>query len=153
MDREVEDFIGLFEQVRTNVKESLRKMGDDGVNWSLGVDDTNTAAVLVTHMFGSQSLNVHEHLGDIPVKRDRDSEFTRPLQTVDELSQLVDRITDRTIEVLSNETSESLGRNVPGTGSGPSSTARRKLTTTLMHHSEHLGHLQLTEQLRQSAAI
>ena len=151
MDTEVEEFVDRLDAVKTVVRETIRQLGDEGVTWSPDIPDANSAAVLVTHMFGSEAATVHEYIGGIPVNRDRDSEFADPLTTAHDLLGLIDRVGARTRDVLSSETKESLGRQVPTRQPGVTKSARRSLMGVLMHETEHIGQMHLTEALRRAA--
>jgi hypothetical protein len=147
MDIEVQELIDRLNAVKSVVRETVELLGDDGVKWSPDIADTNSAAVLVTHMLGSEAATIHEYIGGIAVNRDRDSEFTNPLPTVHDLVGLIDRVGARSRDVLSRESSESLGRHVPTRDPGVSKSVRRSIIGVLMHETEHVGHMQLAEQL------
>ena len=134
--------------VKSGVREFISDIGDEGVTWSPDVPDTNSAAVLVTHMFGSEAEAIQEFVGGYTVDRDRDSEFASPLLTVQELLELIDRVGARTRDVLSRETREGLGRQIGTRQPGQMKTVRSSLIGVLTHQAEHVGHMQLTEQLR-----
>lgn len=75
MDTEVQELVTALDGVKSTVVEMVRQIGDDGIAWSPDIENTNSAAVLVTHMFGSEAATIHEYIGGTPVNRDRDSEF------------------------------------------------------------------------------
>ena len=119
MDTELQEFITLLDGVKSGVGEFISDIGDEGVRWSANVPDTNSAAVLVTHMFGSEAEAIQEFVGGYTVNRDRDLEFANPLSTVQELLELIYRVGARTRDVLSRETREGLGRPVGTRQPGP----------------------------------
>ena len=112
MDTEVREFIALLDGVKSGVRDFVRGIGDEGIAWSPDIPDTNSVAVLVTHMFGSETEVTQEFVGGITVSRDRESEFASPRSTVRELVDLIDRVGTRTRDVLSKETRATLGRQV-----------------------------------------
>ena len=63
---------------------------------------------------------------------------------------MIESVGQRTRESLAKETAESLKRIVSGSDANSATTAHRRLIGVLMHQAEHIGHLQLTEQLRQA---
>ena len=150
MDEQILEFDELLGQIKSDVKQVVAEIGDAGLTWTPDVPDTNSVAVLVTHMFGSEAASVHEQIGGNPVNRDRDSEFADPITTVDGLTNMIESVGQRTRETLAKETAESLKRVVPGSDANSATTAHRRLIGVLMHQAEHIGHLQLTEQLRQA---
>ena len=150
MDAEVQEFIALLDKAKSGVREIIQDIGDQGITWSPPIPEANSAAVLVTHMYGSEAQAIHEFIGGSPVGRNRDSEFAEPLSTVQELVDLIDRVGARTREVLSTETVQSLGRQLRTRDPAVMTTARSSLIGVLMHQAEHVGHMQLTEQLRRA---
>ena len=152
MDADVQEFSSLLDEVKSGVRAAIQEIGDQGINWSPPIPEANSAAVLVTHMFGSEAKTIHEYIGGTPVDRDRESEFAAPLSTVQELLGLIDRVGARTRDVVAKETTQSLGRQVRTVDPAVTRTVRRSLTRVLMHQAEHVGHMQLTEQLRRADA-
>jgi hypothetical protein len=150
MDAEVQEYFLLLDGVKSGVREMIQDIGDQGVIWSSGIPETNSIAVLVTHMFGSEAQAINEYIGGSPVNRDRESEFADPLSTVQELVDLINRVGAGTRDVLSKETTQSLGRKVRTRDPAVMKTARSSLIGVLMHQVEHVGHMQLTEQFRRA---
>lgn len=150
MDTEVQELVTALDGVKSTVIEMVRQIGDDGITWSPDVEDTNSAAVLATHMFGSEAATIHEYIGDTPVNRDRDSEFASPIASVDALVAMIERVGKRSRSALALETSQSLGRQVRTRDAAASKSVRDSLLGVLMHQAEHVGHMQLAEQFRQA---
>ncbi len=150
MDTEIQELVTALDGVKSTVIDMVRQIGDDGIMWSPDVEDTNSAAVLATHMFGSEAATIHEYIGDTPVNRDRDSEFASPIASVDALVAMIERVGKRSRSALALETSQSLGRQVRTRDAAASKSVRDSLLGVLMHQAEHVGHMQLAEQLRQA---
>lgn len=150
MDKEVEELVAALDGVKSTVTEMVRQIGDDGIAWSPDVEDTNSAAILATHMFGSEAATIHEYIGGVPVNRDRDSEFASPISTVGALVEMIARVGERSRSALALETAESLGRQVRTRDAAVTKSVRDSLVGVLMHQAEHIGHMQLAEQLRQA---
>ena len=150
MDTEVQELATALDGVKATVIEMLRQIGDDGIAWSPDVQDTNSAAVLATHMFGSEAATIHEYIGGTPVNRDRDSEFASPISTVDALVAMIERVGERSQSALAAETAQSLARQVRTRDATVTKSVRDSLIGVLMHQAEHVGHMQLAEQLRQA---
>lgn len=149
MDEQVSVFRKLLEQDNLKVQKIVSAIGDEGLLWAPDVPDTNSAAVLATHVFGSEAESVHEFIGGMPADRVRSREFTDPISTVAELIEMINRIGRRSQAALSNETDGSLTRIVD-CEPGVSMSAHQLLIRVLTHNAEHIGHLELTEQLRKS---
>lgn len=150
MDKEVEELVTALDGVKATVTDMLREIGDEGIVWSPDVEDTNSVAILATHMFGSEAATIHEYIGGVPVNRDRDSEFASPISTVDALVAMIERVGERSRSALALETAESLGRQVRTRDAAVTKSVRDSLVGVLMHQAEHIGHMQLAEQLRQA---
>jgi hypothetical protein len=151
MDTQVRELVDALDGVKSTVIEMVRQIGDDGIAWSPDVEDTNSAAVLVTHMFGSEAATIHEYIGGTLVNRDRDSEFASPLSSVDALVAMIERVGERSRTALALESADSLGRLVRTRDSAAlTKSVRDSLLGVLMHQAEHVGHMQLADQLRQA---
>jgi hypothetical protein len=148
MDTEVLELATALDGVKATVIEMVRQIGDDGIAWSPDVEDTNSAAVLATHMFGSEAATIHEYIGGTAVNRDRDSEFASPISTVDALVAMIERVGERSRSALAAETAQSLARHVRTRDETVTKSVRDSLIGVLMHQAEHVGHMQLAEQLR-----
>lgn len=149
MNAQVSVFRMLLERDHSKVQKIVAAIGDEGLLWTPDVRDTNSAAVIATHTFGSEAESVHEFIGGLSADRVRSREFTDPISTVVELNEMIDRVGQRSQEVLAKETDGSLARIVD-TEPGVSMSAHQLLIRVLTHNAEHIGHLELTEQLRQS---
>ena len=77
MDPEVQELSTVLENLKKRARAAVERLGDDGVKWSPGIPETNSAAQLLTHMFGGESSSIHQYVGGTPVTRNRDEEFDR----------------------------------------------------------------------------
>jgi len=150
MDTEVQELVTALDGVKSTVIEMVRQIGDDGIAWSPDVADTNSAAVLVTHMFGSEAATIHEYIGGTPVNRERPSEFASPIASVDALVAMIERVGEQSRITLALESADSLGSHVRTRDAAVTKSVRDSLLGVLMHQAEHVGHMQLAEQLRQA---
>ena len=147
MDPIVTELSTALENVKKRTRAAIERLGDAGVRWSPGVPETNSAAQLVAHMCGGEAGTIHQYIGGTDVHRDRDAEFNSPPSTAKDLIALIDRVDAATKKVMARQTGQSLGRKVPTRVPGVTRTARDSIIGVLTHQSEHLGHIELTEQL------
>lgn len=147
MDSEVRDLLGEIGRIRESTRKLVQRAGDAGVVWQPPVPETNSFAVIVTHMCGSERQWIHAYVGGQKIERNRDVEFQRPVSTVAGLVDLLDRVAEGTSKALRKETSQSLGRGVTTHNAAIANTARDCILHSVSHQSVHLGHLELTLQL------
>jgi uncharacterized damage-inducible protein DinB len=147
LDVEVRDLLAEIGRIRETTRKLVLRGGDAGVGWKPPVPDTNSVAVIVTHMCGSERQWIHEYVGGQKVRRDRDSEFKKPVSTANELVRLLEGLADATTRALEGETSQSLGRSVTTHNPSMAKTARDCILHSISHQSVHVGHLEMTLQL------
>ena len=150
MDAESAEYIASLDGMREEVKNAIRGLDAVRLNWFPIAGITNSAAVLATHIAGSESFWVHQVVGGIDVRRDRDSEFAAQTATADDLIARLDVVGQTTREVLSKVDSAALGATTtPRPGEEPT-TIRHAIVHQIEHMGQHVGHLALTLQLGQS---
>jgi hypothetical protein len=147
MDAEVQELTNALDNLKKRARAAVERLGDDGVKWSPGIPETNSAAQLLTHMFGAESSSIHQYVGGTPVTRNRDEEFAKPVSTVKDLLALIDRVDKGSKQALAKQTAQSLGKQVPTRQPNVTRSARDTILGVLTHQSEHMGHIELTEQL------
>jgi uncharacterized damage-inducible protein DinB len=150
MDVETQGLLAELSSIHRKAKATVEKLGDNGVNWVPPAADTNSAAVIVTHMCGSEAQWVGEYVGGAAAHRDRDAEFKLPQKTVKELVALLERTESSAHAALSKHTSASLNRAALTNRPDFKGTLRDCVLHALTHESEHVGHLELTAQLWQA---
>ena len=150
MDVETQGLLAELSNIHQRTKAAVEKLGDDGVNWQPPAPGTNPAAVIVSHMCGSEAAWVGEYVGGVPAHRDRAAEFQSPQKTVKGLTVVVDRAQASSQTAISKHTSVSLNK-LAATGRPEfKGTLRDCVLHALTHESEHVGHLELTLQLWQA---
>ncbi len=146
MDSEAMSLLNELSAIHKKAKDTVAKLGDTGVVWQPGAPDTNTAAVIVTHMCGSEMQWIGEYAGGRPSHRNRESEFKQPEKTVKGLVALLDKTEAASRAALAAHTASSLSRPAVTGRSDYSGTVRDCVLHALVHESEHAAHLELTEQ-------
>lgn len=149
MDAEVRDLLGEIGRIHDATRRLVERAGRAGVTWQPPVPEANSVAVIVTHMCGSERQWIHEYVGGRVVNRDRGSEFEKPVATVEGLVTLLDGVGAETRQALQKETSQSLDRAVMTHNPGIVRTARDCVLHSISHQSVHVGHLEMTLQLRE----
>ena len=150
MDPLIHEYAARLDRIRTQAREAVRGLDVDALNWTPLVQETNSVAALVHHMWGVERFFVRQAVGGHDIGRDRDAEFAARAGTAEELERLLDeaqRDTEATLEALgADQLAEQ--REVRGTAW----TVEGLLLYAVSHLSEHLGHLELTRQLYEHRA-
>ena len=148
MSLELEAYIAHFKSLHYQLAEIIRGMHDDELNWVPIAEQTNSAAVLVTHMLGAESFRIHQLAGGVDIDRDRDSEFLVNSSSVTGLESFLDNIGTSTEDILNRLSSEDLDQTRPAVRAYEGEeTVRWHILHTIEHSGIHIGHLTLTRQL------
>jgi uncharacterized damage-inducible protein DinB len=107
--------------------------------------DTNSMAVLVAHVTGSELGWLHLAAGR-PFERDRDAEFRTAGKTAADLERMIDRADVAMPDLVRGAIAGGLG-TARRTRDGKDVTAGYALVHALEHLAEHVGQLELTRQL------
>jgi hypothetical protein len=140
--------------VREDLKD-LRAAVDglpaDALNWKPGGDDTNSAAVLVTHVLNSTRWWLSNAVGAPLPDRDRASEFRVTEDNPGALTALVDEFRGDIGRVLDGAADVDWGaarKTHAASGDGPENVpAAWALLHAIEHLREHVAHVSLTRQL------
>ena len=148
MSQEVEAYITRFESLHDQLGQIVHEISNDELNWNPIPGETNSPAVLVTHILGAESFRIHQIAGGVEVNRDRESEFSAQLSSVSELESVLYRVRASTYDVLKKLSPEELDqiRLAVRSYEGDES-VRWHILHTIEHFGIHLGHLTLTHQL------
>lgn len=107
----------------------------------------NSVAVLVTHLLGAEA-HIWSMVAGRDASRDRASEFSHPVQTVEELMARLDRADSRIEELIPAIDGVALASEWRRASDSRTQTGAFWLIQCFGHVSEHLAHLQVTKQLR-----
>lgn len=144
MEPTVATVVDLFQTVHNNLRETIRGLEREQLNWSPGPDMTS-AAVLVIHTLGSELDTLYLVRG-LVIDRDRDAEFQSRADSAGELLQAIDRADALLIEHAGMITSEDLQATRTRPNRDPQ-IGLHWLLNNYGHAREHLGHLQLSMQV------
>ncbi len=147
MEPEVQGYLTEFNILRGQVRDAIRELDEEAVNWRPLPGDTNSIYAILCHLIGSENYWMRQVIGGETVRRDRDAEF----QASGQLPELMG-----SWEEAGKETEKILGRLSPSQleetratpipDLGPV-TVRWCILHQISHHAIHLGHIQLTRQL------
>ncbi len=147
MDPEIEGYIQVFDYMRDEVKKAIQGMTAEELNWVPLKADTNSAAVLITHLTGAESFRIHQVVGGTDISRNRDAEFAARASSVAELEALLRRTGARSTEVLRKVTARDLDRVVTARPGEEPACLRWNILYNIQHYGQHLAHISLTRQL------
>ena len=143
---------------RYNLRESLREiraaidgLPGEALNWRPAGDETNSFAVLATHVLGSTRSWLCVALDKPLPERDRDSEFRASAGDTAELLAFIDRLSEECLSKLADEglVDWAASRKTHARpGNAPETVpAAWALQHAMSHLREHVAHLQLSRQL------
>ena len=123
-------------------------MAQEEFHWVPILGETNSPAIILTHLLGAESFRIHQMAGGIDIGRDRDSEFLIKEKSVDELKQTLKDVSVRTEQTLRNLSSDDLAEVKPAVREYEDAEAVRwHILHAIEHYGLHIGHLTLTHQL------
>ena len=148
MATEIDEYIAEFDSLHNQILEIIDGMSHEEFHWAPIPDETNSPAVLLTHLLGAESFRVHEMAGGININRNRDSEFLIQDKSVDQLKDTLRIVSARTKEALQGLDSAQLEKIQPAVREYEGAEAVRwHILHAIEHYGIHIGHLTLTHQL------
>ncbi len=146
---EVHAYLTDLEELRDQVKSLLEGLPQEALDWRPieggGELVTNSLAVMVVHLAGSETFWMKEIIGGKRIDRDRDAEFLTKGLSLSELQDKIGAAAKVTLETLSALREKQLeeGRK----WKDRSINVRGCILHVIEHFAQHLGHMQLTRQL------
>ncbi len=147
MDPELDGYIRILDSMRDEIKKALQGMSANELNWMPLEKDTNSAAVMVTHLVGAESFRIHQVVGGTDVGRVRETEFLAQASSVTELEALLVRTGARSTEVLRKVSARDLDRVVTAREGEAPASLRWNILYNIQHYGQHLAAISLTRQL------
>ena len=145
MDQTAATVANLFRAVHALVRDTIKDLDADALNWTPPAPDTNSSATLVVHTLGSEA-EVLRTVRNTPGDRDRDAEFLTHAPNAADLLQRLDAADAYLDDLTSGITADDLAAT-RSRGDRPPQTGLYWLVSNYGHAREHLAHLQLTRQL------
>jgi hypothetical protein len=144
MDPVVAKIAEQYQVVHGLLRDEVRELSADALNWRPGPETTSIAALIV-HTLGSEA-EVLRVAAKVPGERDRDAEFRATANDAEDLVRQLDQA-DSYLEAMAPRiTAENLAEELPR-GDRPPESGLHWLVTNYGHAREHLAHVQLTKQL------
>jgi hypothetical protein len=145
--------IALFRQVHNEVRSEIAPLYIDDLNW-VPADGANTIATIVRHLVGSEAETLRSVVGEA-CERDRDAEFVPSTTSKHELLGLLEAadslLDDLTPALLDSELFAEIALpTLPADQTRPVATW---LLGNYGHACQHVGHIQITKQLREQGAL
>ena len=144
MDPVVAKIAEQFKVVHGNLRNEVRGLSVDELNWK-PAPETNSIAALIVHALGSEA-EVWRVVAGVPSTRDRDAEFLASAEAPDELARQLDAADAFADEMAPRITAADLMAE-KARGDRKPETGLHWLVTNYGHAREHLAHIQLTKQL------
>jgi uncharacterized damage-inducible protein DinB len=135
-------YLDRLEALHADIVQALADLPSAALDWSPALE-TNSIAVLVTHIAGSERFWIGEKAGGIPAGRDRASEFRVHGDDAAALRQRLDASLAQARTVLAALEPADLTRSV-GVHRDQPIDAAWALWHALEHVAMHVGHIQLT---------
>jgi uncharacterized damage-inducible protein DinB len=134
------------------LRAALDGLSDDALNWKPAGDDTNTIAVLVTHVLHSTRSWISTAVAAPLPDRDRDSEFRVTANKTAELLELLDDFSAQILALLNAppEIDWAANRKThmrPDPSLPDYVPASFALLHAIEHFGQHVAHVSLTRQL------
>ena len=148
MDPVVAKMEELFKSVHGQLRDEVRGVPAEELNWK-PAPDTNSIAALVVHTLGSEA-EVWRVAANVSGDRDRDAEFRAMADDSESLLRELDQA-DSYVEALAPRVTAQDLDTVRPRGDREPQTSLHWLVTNYGHAREHLAHIQLTKQLYEQA--
>jgi uncharacterized damage-inducible protein DinB len=139
------------------IRAALDGMPDEAINWEPGGSDTNSVAVLVTHVMHSTRSWISTAVGAPLPDRDRDSEFRVTAEKTADLLALVDDFGAQILALVDNAGEIDWAENRkthmrPDPDLPDYVPASFALLHAIEHFGQHVAHVSLTRQLWENRA-
>ena len=145
MEAEVQGYLNEFNITRNQIRDALKGLDDEAVNWKPLTKDTNSIYAILTHLAGTQANWMKQTVAGIPIKRDRDAEFRATGNLFDAVKRWEDM--DREADlIMANLTVAQLREKRKTTGPFGEVTVQWCILHQISYYALHLGHIQLTRQ-------
>lgn len=149
MEAEIQGYITEFNILRTEIRDAVRGLNNEGANWHPLPEGTNSIYAILTHLMGADQFWALQVIGGKKIQRDRESEF----RAYGNFSELLTRWDKHWTEMESmlgkiNHSQLLEVRSVPNRPEHKDGvTAQWAILHLISHYALHLGHIQLTRQL------
>ena len=142
----------VLKQDIEELRAAVDGLPDEALNWKPGGEDTNSAAVLVTHVLHSTRSWVSTAVGAPLPERDRDSEFRVAAERTSHLLALIDDFGAQILALVNGAGDVDWAANRkthmrPDPSLPDYVPASYALLHAIEHFGQHVAHVSLTRQL------
>jgi uncharacterized damage-inducible protein DinB len=149
MLKEIETYLSIYYRLRKEIKSVLEGLPAEALDWrpTEGKEEleTNSIAVILAHVAGSEAFFIKEIIGQQKIQRDRPAEFATKGISLKELNTKLEAAAKVTETALTALTPTQLEE--PRKFREESVTVRWAIVLLIEHIAMHVGHMQLTRQL------
>jgi uncharacterized damage-inducible protein DinB len=152
MEAEVQGYLNEFNVSRGQIRDALKGLDDQAVNWQPLPNATNSIYAILTHLTGTQNSWMKQTIAGIPIKRDREAELHASGFMADAVKRWEDM--DKEVDAILSKLTQAQLRETRKT-SGPFGevTVQWCILHQISHYALHLGHIQLTRQAWEQRAV
>lgn len=134
------------------IRSAIEGLPDEALNWKPAGEDTNSVAVLVTHVLHSTRSWISIAVGAPLPDRDRDSEFRVTIERTPDLLALIDDFGAQMLALLNGDGEIDWAANRkthmrPDPSLPDYVPASYALLHAIEHFGQHVAHVSLTRQL------
>jgi hypothetical protein len=137
------DYLKELESLYNDAAKTIDGLPQEALDWA-PAPGTNSIAVLIAHMTGSQRFLVGDMVGDIPSNRNRPAEFAVKGLDQAALTAMLAQAMTVSRDTLAKLTLDDLASTQPHVKDGRSFTTSFALNHALAHCGVHVGHIHLT---------
>ncbi len=149
MLKEIESYLSFLQDLRNQMKDLLKGLPADALDWkpivATGDLATNSVGSMTLHLAGSENFWMREIIGGQPIQRNRDAEFAAKGDTAADLISKLEMAARGAEEILASINAGKLEENRKFRDR--TVTVRWAILHVIEHYAVHLGHMQLTRQL------
>lgn len=145
---ETSTYIALLRDLRAEIVKSCEGLSAEALNWrplDQPTSDINSLYIMASHLIGSEAWWIHQIIGGMDVKRNRDAEFVASGGDFAPLKERLAAVAAQSERVISQLSDADLD------GERDSTLGRRSVRWCILHVIEHTarhaGHIELTRQL------
>ncbi len=150
MQKFFEEYLSILENCHNDIIKAMEGLSFDALDWQPG-PDMNSITVMVYHLTGAERYWIGDVVDQSPSGRDRDGEFKVSNVGQDALKARLDENVDYARKVAEKLSLTDLAETRISPRSGKTVTVAWAFLHALEHSMLHLGHIEMTRQLREAS--
>jgi uncharacterized damage-inducible protein DinB len=150
MEAEIQGYLTELGILRGQIRDAIKGLSDEAANWHPFPSGANSIYAILSHLIGVDEFWVKQIIAGQKIQRDRDAEF-RSSGSLSELSGRWEQAWKDVEAILAKLNSSQLmeSRVSPFRPERGPITVQWVVLHLISHYAIHLGHLQITRQLRE----